>query len=238
MLILALDSTSRAGSLALVRDGELVHQICGDPALTHGERLPLDFSRLCAAAGVTLRDVDLLAVAAGPGSFTGLRVGIASVQGLAVALDRLVVAVPTLEAVAAAADGGATVAAWIDGQRGEVFAQLFTVADAGGKAPAQRLMGIGSPVAATPESILEAWSAERRLRDLAFHGDGAVRYADRIRAAAGPDARIGTAVPLAGAIGRIAAAAPQRAVRPHGIIPIYVRRSDAELARARRQGSA
>lgn len=240
MLILALDTTSRAGSLALVRDGELVHERLGDAARTHGERLPLDFNRLCAAAGIKLRDVDLLAVAAGPGSFTGLRVGIASMQGLAIALDRLVVPVPTLEAVAAAAprsDG--TLAAWIDGQRGEVFGQLFDV-------PATRRNGelgplvtaIGEAAAATPENLLDAWRSARPLRELAFHGDGAVRYADRIRAAAGPDARIGTAAALAAAVGRIAAAEPHRAVRPHAIVPIYVRRPDAELARARRGGSA
>ena len=240
MLILALDTTSRAGSLALVRDGELVHEISGDPAKTHGERLPLDFARLCSAAGIALPDVDLLAVAAGPGSFTGLRVGIASMQGLAVALDRLVVPVPTLEAVADAAPrGDQSVAAWIDGQRGEVFGQMFSMAD-GDRHPAVAplVTAIGGPMAATPEHLLDAWGVERALRDLVFHGDGAVRYADRIRAVVGPAARIGTAAALAGAIGRIAAAEPQRAVRPHAIVPIYVRRSDAELARARREGSA
>lgn len=234
MLILALDTTSRAGSLAVVRDGELVHEMSGDPAVTHGQRLPLDFARVCEAAGVALRDIDVFAVAAGPGSFTGLRVGIAAVQGLAVATGRRVVAVSTLEAVAATAPRGEDrVAAWVDAQRGEVFAQMF-------KGPGTReIAGARPPISATPEAVLDAWREDAPLHDIAFHGDGAVRYADRIRAVLGPDARIaGAAVRLAGAIGRIAATEPDRAVLPHAIVPIYVRRPDAELARARRQSSA
>lgn len=238
MLILALDTTSRAGSLAVVRDGELVHEMSGDPALTHGQRLPLDFARACEAAGVALRDIELFAVAAGPGSFTGLRVGIAAVQGLAVALDRRVVPVSTLEAVAATASGTDTsVAAWVDAQRGEVFAQLFEEAH---KGPATRdIAGARPPISATPEAVLDAWRGHVPLETVTFLGDGAVRYADRIRTVLGPDARIaGAAARLAGAIGMLAANEPHRAVLPHAIVPIYVRRSDAELARARRESSA
>ena len=223
VLILALDTTSRAGSLALVRSGRVDAEFTGDPARTHGERLPLDIARLCSEAGVTLADVELLAVAAGPGSFTGLRVGIAAIQGLAVALDRLVVPVSTLEAVAATADEDGPTGAWVDAQRGEVFAQLF------------RADTRTDPLSAAPERVLEEWRGQVRLEDVHFRGDGAVRYADRIIAALGDKARVSRAVPsLAGAIGRLAAAHLERAVRPHAIVPVYVRRPDAELARARR----
>ena len=226
MLILALDTTSRAGSLALVRDGEVVEELTGEPARTHGERLPLEFARLCAGAGVALTDIELLAVAAGPGSFTGLRVGIAAIQGLAVALERLVVPVSTLEAVAAAAGEKRPLGAWVDAQRGEVFAQLFTSE------------GRTQPVNAPPERVLEHWRADTPLDDVLFAGDGAARYAERIAAAIGSNAQVQREPrPLAGAIGRIAAAHPERAVRPHAIVPIYVRRPDAELARARRDGA-
>ena len=245
MLILALDTTSRAGSLAVVRDGELVHEMSGDPALTHGQRLPLDFARACEAAGVALRDIELFAVAAGPGSFTGLRVGIAAVQGLAMALDRRVVPVSTLEAVAATASGtDRSVAAWVDAQRGEVFAQLFKAdrgpgtRDVTGARPLDAA-GAWPPISATPEAVLAAWRENVPLETVTFLGDGAVRYADRIRAVLGPDARIAdAAVRLAGVIGMLAANEPHRAVLPHAIVPIYVRRSDAELARARRESSA
>jgi len=72
----------------------------GDPAHTHGQRLPGELMRLLDQAGVRIEDVDLFAVAAGPGSFTGLRVGIATVQGLAMARRRRVVAGSTLDALA------------------------------------------------------------------------------------------------------------------------------------------
>lgn len=231
MLILAVDTTSRAGSLAVVRDGELVHEMSGDPSLTHGQRLPLDFVRVCEAAKVGLRDIDLFAVAAGPGSFTGLRVGIAAIQGLAVAFDRRVVPVSTLEAVAATAPlREGRVAAWVDAQRGEVFAQLFE---------RRELVEAGPALAQAPEAVLHTWRQAAPLEGVAFHGDGAVRYAERIRAVLGRNTQIAdAAAPLAGVIGMITAREPQRAVLPHAIAPIYVRRPDAELARARREGSA
>ena len=227
MLILALDTTSRAGSLAIVRDTAVVHEIVGDASRTHGERLPLEFERICNDARVSLHDIDVFAVAAGPGSFTGLRVGIAAIQGLAVALGRRVVPVSTLEAVAFATDDPPEyIGTWVDAQRGEVFAQLFV-----------HRIPRGEAFSAPPEIVLESWGREIALGNVAFHGDGAVRYSERIRAVIGPFARVADAArPLAGAIGRIAAAEPQRAVLPHAIVPIYVRRPDAELARARREG--
>ena len=221
MLILALDTTTRAGSVAIVRDGAPVVEIAGDATLTHGQRLPADLARACEQAGVALRDIDLFAVAAGPGSFTGLRVGIASIQGLAFAFQRQVVPVSTLEAIAERPRAaGARVAAWMDAQRHEVFAAI----------PGEIEATSGSP-----EDVLAAWLSETDLRGIEFHGDGAVRYADRIHHVLGDYVRVAAAVPpLAAAIGAIAHREPQRAVSPHAIIPIYVRRSDAELARERR----
>ena len=224
MLILALDTTTRAGSLAIVRDGAPVVEIVGDATLTHGQRLPADVARACERAGVALRDVDLFAVAAGPGSFTGLRVGIAAIQGLAFALQRHVVPVSTLEAIAETPRAsGARVAAWMDAQRHEVFAAI---------------PGEFEPTSGSPEDVLAAWLSETDLRGIEFHGDGAVRYASRIHHVLGDYVRVAASVPpLAAAIGAIANRQPERAVLPHAIVPIYVRRSDAELARDRRAES-
>ena len=226
VLILALDTTSRAGSLAVLRERHVLAEMSGDEAITHGQRLPLDFERICKAAGVELSDIDLFAVAAGPGSFTGLRVGSAAIQGLAFAFRRLVVPVSTLEAVAATAGRIDTrVAAWVDAQRGQVFAQIFPQGEAA--------------MVETPERVLAAWREEPSFESLTFQGDGAVRYAALIQAAIGPAARVATETrPLAAAIGRIALTDPDRAVLPHAIVPIYVRRPDAELARDRRLGSS
>ena len=228
MLILSLDTTARSGSVAIVRDGHLLDEHVGDAALTHAQRLPGDLIEVCRAAGIAIADVDLFAVAAGPGSFTGLRVGIATVQGLAMARGRRVVPVSTLEAIAASAPGGARrIAAWMDAQRGEVFAQVF------------ERDGVPRPATDAISAIAPAAIDLQRsaLEGAEFHGDGALRYREQIVSALGSAVRIaGTAPPLAAAIAMIAAGRADRAVLPHAIVPIYVRRPDAEIARDRRLG--
>ena len=99
MRVLALDTTTRAGSVALVEDDRIVDERGGDATRTHAERLPGEIVALVAAHGLGLADVDLFAVASGPGSFTGLRIGIATMQGLAFVCRRPVVGVPALEAL-------------------------------------------------------------------------------------------------------------------------------------------
>lgn len=229
MLILALDTTTRTGSVALVRDGVVMHAHSGDPQWTHGQRLPGELIEACAAARVAIADVERFAVAAGPGSFTGLRIGIAAIQGLAMARGGRIVPVSSLEAIAvAAADEPARVAAWMDAQRGEVFAQMFERVP--GRAAARPLT---DPISAPPAEVLARHAAW--LDDATFEGDGAVRYRDAILAARGPGARAAQVSPrLAGALGLIAFEAPERAVLPHAVEPIYVRRPDAEIARDRR----
>ena len=80
-------------------DGD-VAAMAGETERTHGERLPNEMTTWLAAQGRTLADVDYFAVVSGPGSFTGLRVGVASIQGLALAARKRVIAVPTLDAMA------------------------------------------------------------------------------------------------------------------------------------------
>ena len=88
MHVLALDTTTLEGSVALVDEHGVVDERRGDIARSHAERLPGDLAQLVEAHGVSLREMDLFAVASGPGSFTGLRIGIATIQGLALASGR------------------------------------------------------------------------------------------------------------------------------------------------------
>lgn len=226
MIILAIDTTTREGSIAVVHDGVTRVERVGDGLITHGQRLPNEIAATLSAADVDIRDIDLLAVASGPGSFTGLRIGIATVQGLAMAHDLRVAPVSALEALARAAiNPHHQIATWMDAQRGEVFAALY--------APDGRDVLIPA-VSAVPSVVLGTWAATVDLKQLTFIGDGAVGNADVITREVGPDARVLASPPLAGRIGQIAADDPARAVLPHAIVPIYVRKSDAELARARR----
>ena len=100
MRVLALDTTTRAGSVALVDAGRVIDQRSGDGARTHALRLPGEITALADANGVSLSSVDLYAVATGPGSFTGLRIGIATIQGFAFVHGRQIVGVPVLDALA------------------------------------------------------------------------------------------------------------------------------------------
>ncbi len=255
MLVLALDTTTRAGSVALARDGELIEAFAGDAARTHATRLPGDILSLLSRHDAVLADIDLFAVAAGPGSFTGLRIGIATIQGLAFADQRPVVAVSALEALVHSAEEagpglrptvsgttatpettgrtGVLLGAWMDAQRGEVYAELYRSGTFEVLEPA---------VAAEPGVVLDGWS--RRIRSsgegsLLIVGDGALAYRVAVEAR-WPGVVIGSAVPLlAPAIARLGAraAAGGLAGPPHAIRPLYVRRPDAELARDRKRAA-
>jgi tRNA threonylcarbamoyladenosine biosynthesis protein TsaB len=226
VIILALDTTTKGGSIAVVHDGVVRVEHEGDPEITYGQRLPSELETVLDEAGMAIESVDLFAVAAGPGSFTGLRVGIATIQGLAMARGKRVVAVSALEALARAATNvDRRIAAWMDAQRGEVFAAMY--------APDGRDLLI-PPVAAVPRAVLTAWADAPDLSQSIFIGDGAIRHRDTLHEVFGAAAAVIAPPPLAGFIGQIAFDSPGRADLPHAIVPIYVRKSDAELARARR----
>ena len=238
MTVLALDTGTRAGSAALVRDGEVLAAVEGDPARTHGERLPADLLRLLASAGTDLADVDLLAVSSGPGSFTSVRVGVATVQALALVHRCPVVPVSTLDAVArelsAATAGTDLLASWMDGQRGEVFAALYTR-----ETQAERILV--PPAAGRPDDVLDGWAGHMEGRTVAFGGDAVTATRDRLDARFGARAILADRLPpLAPTLARLAAERAGRGetVAPHAIQPVYVRRPDAEIARDRARSRA
>jgi tRNA threonylcarbamoyladenosine biosynthesis protein TsaB len=239
MLVLALDTTTRRGSSALVRDGALLGCEPGDAARTYAERLPGDLMRLLASHDLRVQDVDLFAVAAGPGSFTGLRIGIAVMQGLAVANNRHLAGVSTLDALEKAAVPllqvkgvrPLFVGAWLDAQRGEVFSALYRGGDL-----------LDGPAVEKPAVALTRWTAlaPRFEGGLCLVGDGAQAYA-ATAAALPANVSILSDVPLlAPAIGQLALAAAARheTAPPDAFRPIYVRRSYVELARDRRAAEA
>lgn len=226
MLILALDTTTRTGSCAVARDGAVLREAGSDAARPPAARLPADLMALLEESGFTLDDIDVFAVATGPGSFTGLRIGIATMQGLAFASGKPLIGISGFDALATIAGPG-RVAALIDAWRGEVYAAVY---DSG-----QPML---SPVVQRPEPLLEVLAAEGAgAGPITFIGDGAETYRGVIAATLGSRARIvAPAVPLlAGAVARLAFAEAARGMAPppHAIRPLYVRRPDAELARDR-----
>jgi tRNA threonylcarbamoyladenosine biosynthesis protein TsaB len=230
--ILALETATRTGSWALAEDGVVVGEGQGGESGTHDLRLPQPLMALLSDRGLSAADVDFFAVATGPGSFTGLRVGIATIQGLAMATGKLVIPVPTLDAIAA---GGAAeplaagleyIAVWLDAQRGEVYGALYALRDE------PRLLM--PPQVGTPEAIARETAGLIGSAHAAFAGDGAHRYHASFETLGIGDARLLPVRPIAPHLARLAARRVADAVAPHALAPVYVRRTDAELSRERR----
>src|SRR5690242_19383342 len=126
MRVLALETSTLAGGVALMDGERLVAEYVLDVGVTHSERLLAVIDRVLADARWAPRDLEGLAVSIGPGSFTGLRVGVSTVKGLAWALGLPIAAVPTLDAMAAAVPSSAwPVCPILTARRGEVYASLY-----------------------------------------------------------------------------------------------------------------
>ena len=219
MFCLALDTTTPGGSCAIVRDGRVVREAAGDRDRPHDTRLPRDLITLLEEAHVDLREVDVYAVATGPGSFTGLRIGIATMQGLAFASGKPLVGVSAFDALARMTGAAPAVATWVDAWRGEVFAARY-----------EHQIEVDPPTVEPPAALLRRVSAPT-----IFIGDGASVYAEEIRRTLGDRARFAEPLTplLAGTIAQMALGSAVSGILPgpDAIRPLYVRRPDAELAR-------
>ena len=206
MIVLAIDTALELCSAAVL-DGTAVRAARAEPmARGHQERLAPLVAELMAEARVSFGALDRIGVTVGPGSFTGLRVGLAFAKGLGLALGRPVAGVGTLQALAAGTTGVA--AAVIDARRGQVYLQAFRD---------------GAPLG--PPEALGLTDAQARLSPLApdvLTGPGAALLAEAF-----PQARLDVrpgADPEA--LARLAAAAPAPQGPP---APVYLRAPDAKL---------
>ncbi len=240
VLTLALDTATAAASVALADGTRLLEVAAIDTSQPVATRLPADVMTLLERRRITLPEIDLLAVATGPGSFTGLRIGIATIQGLALAHGKPLLGVSTFDALASLVRAS-RVSVWIDAWRGEVYAATYTTgAPPGASTEPPALRMTGEPRVDTPRALLdrgatalgaEATAEAAALATSLFVGDGAVRY----RCLIGPERVVEPTPLLAGAIATLAheRARAGELPPPHAIRPLYVRRPDAELARDR-----
>ncbi len=225
MIIFGLDSAGKTAGVAIEQDGRLVYECYLDAGYTHSETLLCLCQNAFDAARLAPAQVDLFAAAAGPGSFTGLRIGLSAVKGMAFAHETPCAAVSTLSALAYAAPIEGTLLCALDARRGEVYWAAFRVEHGA----VQRLC----PDAAAPAADLRAFAAAIE-GPVWLAGDGAALAQAALSGCA--DAR---PVPEAYRLGR--AGGVCRAARAAGetlpaalLTPEYHRLSQAERERVAR----
>ncbi len=168
-LILSLETATLGGSVFLGRGKQELASRSGDPEVSHSNSLLSDINDSLYEAGIPLEEVELFACASGPGSFTGLRIGIATLKALAATLQRSCAGVPTLQAVAHAAGVSSGTVALLPAGRGEVFAQMFSVSGN------DRVLELDTAAHLSPQGLMERYGA---FRQLTWAGSGADLHRD------------------------------------------------------------
>src|ERR1041384_1957363 len=170
-LILAIETATRAGSVAVARGESVLSCREGDASISHSTNLIEMIDAVLTEAGAQLSDVDVFAVAVGPGSFTGLRIGLATVKAFAEVNQRPIVGISTLAAVAHASalegQGG-----WLlPAGRGEIFAKMFSVA-------AGDVAAKDEPAHLSPADTIARYGSTSGVK---FSGEGAPKLSEYIR---------------------------------------------------------
>lgn len=227
-LLLSLETATDVCAVAVSRDGRLLAELILDEPRRHAERLVAMVDEVLAKAGLGPADLSAVAISAGPGSYTGLRIGASTAKGLAFALSIPLVPVPSLLALAASVDlpMGTIIVAAFGARRGEVYAQAFR---SGGETLPAPLAG---PVAGSPGDVLPHLVTAGAAELTVFLGDGADLLARAatghgLRFEARPDAR-----PTAAAVARVGDAllGTGASVDADAFEPYYLREFTAKLA--------
>ncbi len=226
MKLLAIETATLAGGVALMGEEGLIAEIRLHVETRHSERLLPVIDRLFLDGGIGLADLDAIAVSIGPGSFTGLRVGLGTAKGLAMGSGKPLVGVPTLEAMAAQFPYACLfVAPMLVARRNEVYWALFDLRDG-------RPVRLRADAAASPEQILE--EVGEVDQPILFVGEGAERHTELLQAgrpqkAFFPPKRF--RFPSAAGVAELGLERLKRGetLFPEEATPIYVRASSAEL---------
>ena len=223
--IVAIDTSGPLASCAVMKDGALAHEIIMNQGLTHSETIMPALDDCMRAAGIDCRDADCFAAVAGPGSFTGVRIGICAAKGLAHAWGKPCASVDALEALAMNFYGFDGLACPIlDARRGQVYCAAFDMRNG----MPQRVL---DDDAVEIGAFLEKLPADRRL---VFLGDGLRVHAKVIREKLGERAMIAPAhlrELRAGAVCVLAEAAREKWMPAQQLVPLYLRIPQAERER-------
>ena len=223
LTLLGFDTATAACSAALWAGGAVAAGRRVETGGRHAESLVPMLREVAAEGGTTLAAIDRFAVTVGPGSFTGIRIGLATARGLALALKRPLIGLSTLEVLAAgvpAAERDGPILAALDAGRGRLYAQLF----------APSLDALGAPEALDAKALPGLVTAAGNGRPVVVVGTGqdaalaALAPAIDARSASGlatPDARV--------LVRRAAARAEVRGIEGNAVRPLYLREAGARL---------
>ena len=226
MLILALESSAKAASVALMEDEKLIAQYSQCSGLTHSRTLLPMVDDMLKNTENTVAGVDLIAVAHGPGSFTGIRIGVSTVKGLAWAADKMCVGVSTLEAMAwHGVPAGGIICPVMDARRSQVYNAIFRIEN-------------GRPVRMTedrPIALDELAKEVAALNAPVFLvGDGAALCSEYFTAHGIPCVMAPDNLRWQDAWGVAMAAADKTPGNADELLPVYLRLSQAERERQER----
>lgn len=221
MKVLALDTSTFVGTVAVLRDGVLLAEWSASVRATHGETLLPHVARALEQAGIAARELDLIAVGIGPGSFTGTRIGMATAKGLALAEGKPLRGVSSLRVIAAGMPAGALRAVAVDAQKGELYCALYAYEGAELEERVAPFHALPGEAAARLGALGPVWLA----------GDGGERYPEFAAGLTFERAPKLCDVPRAAVLAHEGARAFTR-LGPSDLAslePLYVRPSDAKL---------
>ena len=232
MKVLAIESAALVASAALADDGAVLAEMTLNTKLTHSQTLLPMIGELLEKTGLRGEELDAIAVSAGPGSFTGLRIGAATAKGLGMAWNRPLIAVPTLDATAFGLWGSRFLLSPImDARRSQVYNGLYRFDAAGA------LKRLAGPRALGMDELLEELKA--LAEPAVFTGDGVPAFRKQIEEALGENALFAPAShsrARAAAVASLGLEMLQRGetVSAAAFAPFYLRISQAERERAKR----
>jgi tRNA threonylcarbamoyladenosine biosynthesis protein TsaB len=225
MLTLAFDTSFKTVAVALLQDDAILYDTLINTGLNHSETLLPAIDQACKQLKLKIEDIDLFACTLGPGSFTGLRVGVSTLKGLLVATGVPSVGVSSLEALALnITDNAALICPVMDAGRGQVYTACYRYNN-------KRLLNQMSPeIVVDPKEILLDFN-----QDAAFVGEGAIKYRDLL-IQKNPSAKIANGIQQyirASAVGILGREKYLRneLLDPVTFIPVYLRAVDAKLGK-------
>ena len=219
MLVLGIESSGPRGGVALLEGDRLLGEALFEAGMVHGREIAPSADRLLRAAGRRPADLELIAVDIGPGSYTGLRVGLAAAKGLAFALGRPLIGVPSLDVLAeAAAAQGSAIAPALDAKWDQVYGALYEIR-------AGRTERISDMVAERPEAF-----AARVPAGTVVVGDALERHAALFSARGARLAPRELWTPRPALVAGLGLKRRQEGLRHDAatLVPLYLRKTEAE----------